>query len=606
MLPHLSRSSSLAVGLLIGCFAITLSPTWMMLLGANRFSMNDLQNCALAFATALFLLAVSARLWISALLISPWCVLAPFESYYIWQFGRPSDAHVLGILSETNLSEAIDFAGGHLVLLFAASLAILALVCTSILLCFRHRITWSHRSRLWVVGTCVIALLIPPLTNLAVATPALDPATSHQQANQSDKAAGEDLANYALTPEWKPYADAYPIGVPLRIFEFATYRQRLSNIQKQVEIFSFGATQRESHTYATPAQRQIFVLLIGESSRPDRWQLNGYKRETNQRLSIQQNVISFPDMISHWAWTRMSVPILLTRKPASNSQPYFAEKSLITAFREAGFQTYWLSTQSPLGPHDSAIAMHAQEAHEYRFLNPTSYQQQGTYDDALLDPFQKIIARNEPKQLIVLHTLGSHYNYGHRYPPAFDIFKPSLQGHPHPVLQNKEQKTEMNNAYDNSVRYTDHVIADVINKLEKTGQVASLLYVSDHGENLFDNECGKSGHGHNTEHDFRIASIFWHSNSYEQRYPKKIQNVRKHARSPLSTSMTFHSMLDLADIRFSGENLSASIFSPHWQAGMRLTQSGIDFDLSEREPICKTLLGKHKMQSVKKEKTTID
>ncbi len=300
-----------------------------------------------------------------------------------------------------------------------------------------------------------------------------------------------------------------------------------------------------------PAQRQVFVLVIGETLRPDRLQLNGYNRATTPRLAGTKNVISFTDMVSPWAWTRMSVPVILSRKNATDQRYFPTETSLVAAFKEAGFSTTWLSTQSPLGVHDSSIALHASEAEQVQYLNPVGYKKEGFYDDILLPAFERVLQQNEAKQLIVLHTLGSHFSYADRYPDAFDLFTPS--GKVELIsMHDQKSKTLLNNAYDNSVAYTDFFLFNLIKQLEQTQSISSLFYVSDHGENIFDGQCGKSGHGHNTERDYRVASILWTSDTYNLQYPQKKALAEQRREQPLMTSSVFHSLLDLADIRLSG------------------------------------------------------
>jgi glucan phosphoethanolaminetransferase (alkaline phosphatase superfamily) len=285
----------------------------------------------------------------------------------------------------------------------------------------------------------------------------------------------------------------------------------------------------------------------------------------------------------------MSVPVILTRKSPKDNRAFFPEKSLIAAFREVGFKTYWLSTQSPLGPHDSSIALHAREAEHSRFLNPTDYRGAGVHDGALLEPLSDILARDEPRQLIVLHTLGSHFNYADRYPDGFDKFQPSQTGELAPSLHDRSQKEAMNNSYDNSVYYTDWLLSEIIARLRATDSRATLLYVADHGENLFDGECTKSGHGHSTEFDFRVASIWWNSPQYSKDRPDSVALVGERRDAALSTSHVFHTMLDAADIHYPGQDLSRSILNSDWIRRPRPVQGGYDFDSTPRDPVCLSL-----------------
>jgi glucan phosphoethanolaminetransferase (alkaline phosphatase superfamily) len=139
------------------------------------------------------------------------------------------------------------------------------------------------------------------------------------------------------------------------------------------------------------------------------------------------------------------------------------------------------------------------------------------------------------------------------------------------------------------VAYTDFILFNLIKELEQSGSASTLLYVSDHGENIFDGQCGKSGHGHNTERDYRVASLLWTSDSYNQLYPQKRALAEKRRQHPLMTSSIFHSMLDLADISYPDQQLSKSWVSPDWRPSPRILQQGLDFDTALRTGQCQEL-----------------
>ena len=113
--------------------------------------------------------------------------------------------------------------------------------------------------------------------------------------------------------------------------------------------------------------------------------------------------------------------------------------------------------------------------------------------------------------------------------------------------------------------------------------------MSDHGENIFDGQCGKSGHGHNTERDYRVASMLWTSETYNLQYPQKKALAEQRREQPLITSSVFHSMLDLADIQYPDQKLSKSWLSPDWRPSPRILQQGLDFDKAQRVGECQEL-----------------
>lgn len=577
-----SQPQSGARGVLM-VFALAVMVPNLLWLRVEPVPQNYFQEYFLqGLATIGLLISLSPRLWVGALLLAPWAILAPVESFYILDYGKPSDTHLIGILSDTNLIEASGFLTGVVVPIGVLGAAALALAVVSVYKAFRARLLWRGRLRIALLVASVLALCLPEFAKLHGPSRAL----AVPNANAAARAPGAALADDHSVEIFDYLQPVYPAGIPSRLIAYAGQRRAMSEAKQMIADFSFLATQGGD----VSGKKQIYFLVIGETGRPDRLQLNGYARETTPRLMALGNMVSFRDAFSPWAWTRMSVPLLLTRKSGVDNNQFFPERSFISAFREAGFRTYWFSTQSPLGPHDSSIALHASEAHETKYLNHSDYKSAGVLDDVLLRPVDEVLARNEQKVLIVLHTLGGHFNYADRYPDDYDFFKPSLKRVKGASLHKPEMKEEFNNSFDNSVRYLDFFLAEVIGRLSAKNAVASMFYIADHGENLFDGSCDKAGHGRGNEFDFRVPAIWWYSPAYEDVFPQKVVAAKARVSSPISTTNIFHSMLDGADIRFPEEDLSMSIFDSRWRAMPRITQNKIDFDHSERDTTCKKLL----------------
>lgn len=564
------RAAALALALI----ALVLAPQGL----AAALGQDSALAASIAGVAGVLVLALLAgRLWIGLLLLAPFALLAPLELAYVASYGKPSDAHVLGILAETDGAEAAAFVGPLALPMAAAVAGALLLAGLAVHAAWRCGLACTHRARPLLWAAALLALAVPPL---------FEAATPDAGAGDVARAPGDEAAEHVLSPALAELATSYPTGLPLRLVEFGAYRRTVRSLTAPLEDFRFGA---RAEAPPPPGVRELHVLVIGESSRPDRWQLGGYARPTTPRLAAEPNVVWLRDMVSPWAWTRMAVPVMLSRKPGTDRRPFFAERSLVAAFGEAGFRTAWYSTQSPLGPHDSPIAAHAQEADEQRYVNPGSYRHDAALDGELLPLLQRTLARPEPRQLIVLHTLGSHYDYSHRHPPDFERFKPSLRDVARPDLRDRGQREALSNAYDNSILYTDHVLAEAIAALRATGARATLTYVSDHGENLFDGACTLSGHGRDTERDFRVAAFVWHSDAWAQAQPQALAALRGRQDAPLSTENVFHSMLDAAGIRYPDERLSASYFHASWTPRPRIVQNGLDFDRARREPTCLSL-----------------
>lgn len=577
-------SSTFMGGLFLALLAISVVSPDLAWLAVHRPPENAVQEILLpGIATVGVLLSLSPRLWIGTLLLVPWAIIAPLEAYYVLDFGKSVDSHLLGIIADSNFSEASSFLSGTAALFFAIALIFILVAATALFLSFRLRLRWTGRSRYWVLLASLFVLVLPELMKFHGPVRAL-PIEAAQAAGRSP---GSALADDGF-PELFDYLEqVYPAGVPSRVYAYVQQRRALREAQEMLSGFSFQASQE-----GPVDVRQVYLLVIGETGRPDHLQLNGYDRETTPRLLSQERLLSFRNAFSPWAWTRMSVPIILTRKPGEDNNQFFPERSLVSAFREAGFRTYWFSTQSPLGPHDSSIALHAAEADETRYLNVADYKTEGVFDGALLSPVDQVLKRGESKVLIVLHTLGGHFNYADRYPETFEKFLPSLKGMANAGLHNREIRREFNNSYDNSLLYFDYFMSSLISRLEKERVVSSMFYIADHGENLYDGTCEKAGHGRGNDYDFRVPALFWYSRGYEELFPEKLKAIASRVDSPISTTNVFHSILDGANIHYPGERLESSVFSKNWKPSPRITQNKIDFDLADREGDCKRLVAK--------------
>lgn len=564
-----------ALMLLVLLTCLVISPQLLVLLRGQAFWSWWWQGLLPALLLLTFLLSLHRQPGKSIWLWLPFALLVPQEIFYQSTYGKTTDAHALAIVAETDLAEAAGYLSGLGWLILAALLLIVCtLVLTSIMLQARQ-IYWPRylRPLIWLASLAGLGWVGAQERQYAIDYPVKAQADATQTA----------LSRRPLPQSHNLFYQSYPLNILLALNEYRVQQQALAQVAARSADFRFGAAQPE-----VLGERQIYLLVIGETLRPDRLQLNGYPRETTPELTKVDGLVSFRDMVSPWAWTRMSVPVILSRKPASDQSYYFAEKSLVAAFGEAGFRTYWLSTQSPLGVHDSSVALHANEADEVQYLNPVGYKKEGFYDEVLLDALARVLARGEQKQLIVLHTLGSHFSYTDRYPAAFDHFQPSGKGQK-VSMHERANKALLNNAYDNSVRYTDHLLARLIGQLQAQQAISSLLLVSDHGENLFDGDCDQSGHGHNNEFDYRVAALWWGSAQFRLQYPEKTAHLQQAATMPALTSQTFHTMLQLADIHYPAQQPALSLASGTRLAKPRLLSTGVDFDKAPRLGACRAL-----------------
>lgn len=528
-------------------------------------------------------------------LLLPAFLLLPVEVYLQVFFGQPLAPHHLGIMAETSPGEAIEFLGGKAWGVAAVALASLLWWALTYAAALRQEsLAWNGRAR-----TATLALSAA-LAAVAAYCYEFGIEGAHPGLKEGWGApytGAHHLGKSGLPPF--PYvvrmaADAgfehtRPFGLTAVFASYIQARRDLAALAGRAASFRFHASQRPG------SAPQTVVVVIGESSRFDRWSLNGYARPTNPWLSQQDNLVMLSNVVSPVSATRLSVPLIVTRKPAAQSmQDGFAERSLVGAFREAGYRSWWLSNQLVVGEFDTPVSAIAREADDVQFLNLGTYNEQSSFDDVLLAPLKRALASPAQHQLVVLHTLGSHWNYGRRYPAQFDQWRPSLHGVEGPQLEDSANQLLASNSYDNSIRYTDWFLSQVIGQLKQQGRSSVLLYVSDHGETLRTEGCRKFLHGQGTRNEFHVPALAWYSSQYRERHPEKVAQLERHRAAPLVTSDFFHTVLDAAGIRYPDEHLEWSFLQQGYTPRQRLVSNNdgawIDYDTAEGKGACQVLV----------------
>ena len=504
--------------------------------------------------------------WLACLALAPFALLAPLEAFYVATYDTPSSAQVMAVMLETNVRVIHEFLGRLVPLAILAPLLGLSIALVAAWLCFRSGLRWRGRVREWTVAIVVAV----PLLSMAVAF--MTSAGSLQDRSRS--------ATFPVHTLVDAIRRGYPFGVIQRI---ATYRNEWTAMQadtRRFATFSFHAHRAGPQ----PHRRQVYVLVIGESDTRSHWQMFGYARPTNPELSKLANVIPITRMVTPWSVTIASVPVMLTRKPITSPSPRWKEPSFLPAMQEAGYDTWWISNQYPIGMFDSPIAAYAYEARHVVWVNHSVYwNNPGAYDGALVPVLRKALQSSNQDMFIVLHMMGSHFQYDYRYPPAFARFKP-VQSDAGSAVPLDER---IGNSYDNSIAYTDHVLAEVIHALQETDAITALWFQSDHGDVLPSPTCDKQGHGIGTWHEFETPAFFWYSNAFAASFPRRLSILRDNAGKRALTANTFASMLDLAGVDFPGLDHGWSLFSPEWRYHTRWVSQlwKADFDHS--------VLGKH-------------
>lgn len=352
--------------------------------------------------------------------------------------------------------------------------------------------------------------------------------------------------------DYKTRDDVYPFNAVYNISLARKHNSKLKHHDSMAQNFYF----RPVKTHPDSVQ-EVYVMVIGETSRADHWQINGYSRHTTPGLTRRKDVYTFGRAFSESNTTHKSVPLLMSHLNASTyGDSIYSVKSVLTLFKEAGFYTAFISNQKHNG---SFIDMFGQEADSTLFIKePDGLGHPEASDLELLGIVDGLISGHAKKQLIVLHTYGSHFSYRDRYPRKMARFLPDDYSE-----ASSSQREKLINAYDNTICVTDSLITGLITRLEKSGvPLSALIYTSDHGEDIYDDDRGLFLHASPcpSYYQVHVPFLVWLSNGYKASNPGAVYalTVNRHKRISSSESF-FDTSADLAGLITGRSSLPASV-----------------------------------------------
>ena len=490
----------------------------------------SLTNILLPFGVYTLLMTLAKKtgkmIWWSFILI----FFAAFQLVLLYLFGKGVIAVDMFLnLVTTNPGEAMELLDNLVPAVAGVFIVYLPLLILGIVSIRGKRYTtltstWLKRSRQWGLGACVLGLL--------------------------------SMVNaYWHTAGYKVQDHLYPVNVVYNLCLAIERNNASENYQEASKDFRFDAKSVHPSDSC-----EVYIMVVGETARAHDFSLYGYKRDTNPLLGKTAGLLAFDHVTTQSNTTHKSVPMLLSATDASNFERLFHEKGILAAFKEAGFHTVFLSNQLP---NHSFIDFLGEQADEWAFVKtgegnaafdkaygkhktPQVDDKGNVYDADLLPVLDRILAKKYKKLFIVLHTYGSHFNYMERYPRTMAHFKPDTKSDAKP-----ENRRDLLNAYDNTIRYTDFVLHGVIERLQKQGCMSAMLYTSDHGENIFDDSRNLFLHAspRASRYELEVPFLVWTSESYNHRQPKEKAALTHNLHRQIQSSRSaFHTMLDLGGI----------------------------------------------------------
>lgn len=477
---------------------------WHGTLGSAVFFVS-LFTVAWCLQAVLLLLMPTRRTMIG--LASILFVVAAASSYFSLKYGVVMNKDMLRNVLETDADESRALLSGDLVTRMLLLGVLPALLVWKVRLPAMRRTTRLRKRSIAIVGTlalCAVALLT-------------------------------SSASYAVFfREHKPIRFTLMPMAPLTSALGVAFDKNKGDDGPVIN--ASGKAERTAPPRAKPL---VVVMVVGETARAANFELGGYSRPTNPELAALDGLVYFPQTTSCGTATALSVPCMFSRLPRSEFDVDEARRyaNALDALQSAGVHVEWRDNNAGCKGVCARV-------------ETIDFSPEAGYDEVMLKDLATKLDTLQSDTVIVMHQIGSHGPaYFERYPSELEKFKPAC----HSNQLQRCSPEEVVNAYDNTIAYTDHMLARTIGLLrEASGHVDTMLmYASDHGESL--GEQGMYLHGlpyaFAPDTQTHVPMLMWLSPSYAARRGVDMQCLESHASEPRSHDNIYHTLLGAAEVR---------------------------------------------------------
>ncbi len=495
--------------------------------------LNDLSPIGslkgIVFAIAMAILIAAALVMVSTVFAWRWTlkpfltlllVAGAFGAHFMSSYGIVIDPTMLTNVAQTDVSEVTSL------------LSLKLLVTVSLLGILPALFVWVSpiHFRRWPVRLAQNVAL----TAIAGAVLVFAALSSYQTLSSTMR--NHKQVRYLINPLNSLYAVGRVVLDPLQ--------------RKQSNVVPIGQDAR----IAAPTRGErppLLILVVGETGRSGNFGLNGYARDTTPELA-KQNVASFRNVWSCGTSTAASLPCMFSHlgKDAFESRERNYE-GLLDVLQRAGLAVLWIDNQAGCKGVCARVPSSSTSDSEHSGSCSTG----GCDDSVMLKGLDARIAavpndRRERGIVLVMHQMGSHGPaYSKRSPESFKRFNPECKS----VNLQDCSRTDVVNAYDNSIAFTDHFLASTITwlKTKQDAFDAAMVYVADHGESLGERNIYLHGLPYAFAPDVqkRVPWITWLSKAYEERSHITTQCLQNQRDMRITHDNYFHSVIGLLGVR---------------------------------------------------------
>ena len=530
------------------------------------------------------------RFWVRGLLYIGLYGVAVADMYCYERFESTLTPTMLMLLGETNAQEAQEFLTGYL------SWDVLKTGVGGILLLMLAHVLWTF-FRLWLAKVIKRMILPTPspvlvtgfkaVLGCAVAWLFYDVATQVWD----NKVAMQRLFSYDTIGQVEhelTKKDQAKLYVPAYRLAFGIYANQLATHQIVELEAASQKIQVDSCSYRVPN----IVLVIGESYNKHHSQLYGYDKPTTPRqmaLAAEGSLVAFSDVVAPWNLTSFVFKHVLSLHAVGDAGEWCDYPLFPEVFRKAGYRVTFITNQFQPKAKEAVYDFSggfflndpAFSKRQFDVRNSRLYR----FDDGVLKEYDALSKDTAGHNLVILHLMGSHVDYRARYPQQQRYFDAGM--YDRPELTDKQKRILAD--YDNSLRYNDSIVAAVTQRF--IDKDAVVIYMPDHGEEIFDGKPYMYGRMHGANIDYRLARNemeipfwIWGSPQYIEHHPYGWMAIQAAKDRPLMTDALPHLLLYLGGIATPHYRAAYNVIAPEYDAKRpRILKGVTDYNQLKRK-----------------------
>lgn len=357
--------------------------------------------------------------------------------------------------------------------------------------------------------------------------------------------------------------------IPIYRLVFSVFANHLASHQLVQLKAASEKIQIDSCSFRVPN----IVLVIGESYNKHHSQLYGYNKPTTpyqKEMAEQGSLVPFTDVVAPWNLTSFVFKHVLSLHAVGDSGEWCDAPLFPEVFRKAGYHVTFITNQfqskakEAVYDFSGGFFLNDPEMSQRQFdtRNTALYR----FDEGVLNAYDELKAQNKEHNLVILHLMGSHVEYRARYPQnTRRFFTPQNANRPELTVKQRYILSD----YDNSVRYNDSIVSAITQRF--IDKDAVVIYMPDHGEEIFDGSPFIYGRMHGANIDYRLARNemeipfwIWGSPLYIENHPYGWQAIRNAKDRPMMTDVLPHLLLYLAGISTPAYRPEYNVLAPEY------------------------------------------